>query len=139
MPSEDISNWHSAAETAGFATPGYRNSHWMEPEDTNQDIMLQPAIFSPDNDGRDDLLFVTIREKEADWAVNIVVYDSRGRMVRHLANNVLIGSEGVFTWDGMTSSRGKAPMGFYIFLIELTQPDGTVRKSKNTVVLGGKL
>ena len=30
-------------------------------------------------------------------------------------------------------------LGFYIFLIELTQPDGTVRKSKNTVVLGGKL
>jgi len=139
LPSYDISNWHSAAETAGFATPGYQNSHWVVPEETNQEIMIQPAIFSPDNDGRDDLLMVTIRENDPDYMVNIIVYDSRGRLVKQIVNNVLIGSEGVFTWDGMTESRSKAPIGFYILFIELTKPDGTVKKIKKSVVLGGKL
>jgi hypothetical protein len=138
LPSDDQNNWHSAAETAGFATPGYRNSHWMVPEETSREIMLQPAIFSPDNDGRDDLLVISVREQNPDCAVDIVVYDARGRLVRQVANHVLNGSEGVFTWDGMTVSRTKAPMGFYLLLIELTWPDGTVRKIKKTAVLGGK-
>ena len=96
-------------------------------------------MFSPDNDGHDDLLIVTIRENDPDCAVNIVVYDARGRQVRQLANNVLLGSEGVFTWDGMTASRSKAPMGFYIVLIEFIRPDGKVRKIKKTAIIGGKL
>jgi hypothetical protein len=139
LPSDDMTNWHSAAETAGFATPGYRNSHSMVPAETDREIMIQPEIFSPDNDGRDDLLIVTIRENDPDYMVSIFVYDSRGRLARQLANNVLTGSEGVFTWDGMTDSRNKAPMGFYVLLIELTRPDGTVKKIKKTVVLGGML
>ncbi|MCX6304300.1 MAG: lamin tail domain-containing protein [Bacteroidetes bacterium] len=139
MRSDDPGNWHSAAETAGFATPGYQNSHWVDPEGAGDEITIQPALFSPDNDGRDDLLIVTIREQEPDYAVNIVVYDARGRVVGQLANNVLIGSEGVFIWDGMTAARSKAPMGFYVLLVELTRPDGTVKKTKRAVVLAGKL
>ena len=139
LPSEDKSNWHSAAETVGFATPGYQNSHWVVPECEEGEIMIQPSIFSPDNDGHDDLLIVTIRKNEPDCAVNILVYDSRGRLIRQIANNVLIGNEGIFSWDGMTVSRNKAPMGFYILLIEITRPEGSVEKIKKTVVLGGKL
>ncbi len=139
LPSSDHNNWHSAAETAGFATPGYRNSHWIEPDDTDEEAKVCPQIFSPDNDGRDDLLMVSISRYAADCSVNIVVYDSRGRLIRQLANNVLIGSEGVFYWDGTTMARNKAPMGYYILLIELTRPDGTVKKIRKTAVLGGKL
>ncbi|MDP1621828.1 MAG: lamin tail domain-containing protein [Bacteroidales bacterium] len=139
LTTEVQSNWHSAAETAGFATPGYRNSTWIKKENDDQEVMIQPAIFSPDNDGRDDLLIITIREHEPDYAVNIVVYDPRGRFVRQLANNVVFGGEGIFIWDGMTAARSKAPIGFYILLIELTRPDGTVRKIKKTAILGGRL
>lgn len=139
MDSDDPGNWHSAAETAGFATPGCQNSHWKAWEETNLEIMLQPEIFSPDNDGYDDLLTISIRENEPDFAVNIVVYDSRGRFVRQIANNVLIGSEGLFIWDGMSASGGKVSLGFYVLLIELIRPDGTARKIKRTVIVGGKL
>ena len=139
LSSEDQSNWHSAAETAGFATPGYQNSHWVVPDDTDQGIVIQPAIFSPDNDGRDDLLIVTIRQNEPDFTVSIAVFDSRGQMVKQIANNVLTGNEGIFTWDGMTATRNKASLGIYVLLIELVQPEGTVRKVKRTVILGGRL
>ena len=74
-----------------------------------------------------------------DNVVNIGIYDCRGRLVKQLANNVYPGSEGVFIWDGITATRSKAPLGYYILLIELTRPDGIVRKIKKTVVLGGEL
>ena len=32
-PSIDKSNWHSASELAGFATPAYENSQFMDVED----------------------------------------------------------------------------------------------------------
>jgi hypothetical protein len=139
LPSDDLNNWHSAAETAWFATPGYQNSHWVVSDETSQEVVVQPDIFSPDNDGRDDLLIVTIRVNEPDFAVNMAVYDSRGRLTRQLANHVLIGSKGVFMWDGMTVLRTKAPMGIYVLLVELVHPVGTVRKIKRAVFVGGKL
>ncbi|MFZ4522391.1 MAG: lamin tail domain-containing protein [Bacteroidales bacterium] len=139
LPSGDQDNWHSAAETVGFATPGYQNSHRLNSGEGSAEIEIQPELFSPDNDGRDDLLFLTIRENEPDYAVNIVVYDDRGRLIRQLANNVLTGSEGIFIWDGMTETRSKAPVGFYIMLVELTKPDGTVKRTMLTAVLGGNL
>jgi hypothetical protein len=138
LPSATESNWHSAAETSGFGTPGYQNSHRVVVGESSMNISVQPEVFSPDNDGHDDLLSIVIREDDPDYAVSIVAYDTRGRLVREIANNVLTGSEGVFIWDGMTDGRSKAPIGFYVLLIELTRPDGTVRKSKKTVVLGGR-
>jgi hypothetical protein len=139
MPSDDNNNWHSAAETVGFATPAFQNSHRVMLEGTDQEITIEPDIFSPDNDGHDDLLNIIIRENDPDYAVSITVYDSRGRVVRQLVNNVLTGSEGFFVWDGMTANRSKASLGWYVLLIELTRPDGTVRRIKKTAVLGGKL
>jgi len=137
-PSLDQDNWHSAAETAGYATPGYVNSHDLSSEGMEAGITISPEIFSPDNDGRDDLLMIHVREQEADCGVTIVIYDSGGRRVRLLANNVFTGSEGVFIWDGMTDAGTRARIGFYVILVELVWPDGTVRRVKRTVVAGGK-
>ena len=139
MPSERRDNWHSAAETSGFATPTYVNSHVITQDDTGGEVVIKPAVFSPDNDGKDDLLTILIRESGPDNAVNIEIYDAQGRKVSQLANNVLLGSEGVFVWDGMTDEKRRAPVGFYIFLVEITRPDGSVRRVKKTAVLGGRL
>jgi len=139
MPSDDPGNWHSAAETAGFATPGQQNSHRIAMEGAEGEIRISPEIFSPDNDGRDDLLIISVGGNDPDLSVNITVFDATGRFIRQIANNVLAGSEGVFIWDGMTDSRRKASMGMYVLLIELTRPDGTVRKIKKIAILGGKL
>lgn len=138
MSSGDKNNWHSAAETAGFATPAFQNSHWIFPGATNQEISIEPEIFSPDNDGYNDLLTIVIRLKDQVCAVNMSVYDARGRDVRQLANNVLAGSEAFFVWDGMTSSGSKAPIGIYVIVIELIVPDGTVTRAKRTAILGGR-
>ncbi len=53
---DDPSNWHSAAETAGFGTPGYENSQYLEIWDDGNTFSIQPEVFSPDGDGQDDQL-----------------------------------------------------------------------------------
>ncbi|MEI7660746.1 MAG: lamin tail domain-containing protein [Bacteroidota bacterium] len=139
LPSGQRDNWHSAAETAGFATPGYLNSHFASAGDQDQEVTTWPEVFSPDNDGHDDLLMIGIHEKEPDCAVSIDIYDAQGRLVRHLVNHVLLGNEGVFIWDGITGGGTKAAIGFYILLVEISRPGGTVRRVKKTTVVGGRL
>ncbi|MCX6277387.1 MAG: lamin tail domain-containing protein [Bacteroidetes bacterium] len=139
LPSDDRNNWHSAAETVGFATPGYQNSHQLYPANDGLDISVTPEVFSPDNDGFDDLLSIAIREPNPGFSVNIYIYDSRGRAIKQVANQVYAGNEGFFCWDGTTGANRKAGIGIYVLLIEVTRQDGTVKKVKKTTVLGGKL
>lgn len=137
-PSDLSSNWHSAAETSGFATPGYTNSHAFVSPDNGAVLEIQPAIFSPDNDGYDDLLSIAVNGNVPDVAVSVTVYDIRGRLVRELVNNVLSETNSVFVWDGITSVGRKAPAGYYIIMAELVNPGGQVQRIKKTAVLGGR-
>src|SRR6185312_14475275 len=51
-------NFYSAAASAGYGTPGFKNSQYSLHEDVPGTIAVAPNIFSPDNDGNDD--FATI-------------------------------------------------------------------------------
>lgn len=132
-PSQEVSNWHSAASSAGYATPGERNSQWWaEPDGGSGEVTLEPLVFSPDNDGRDDLLHIVCRPVGSGFLATVVVFDSRGRKIRQVAGNELIAAEGVFTWDGYTDDRTLVTAGIYILYLELVKPDGTVKKYKRT-------
>lgn len=136
-PSVDVLNWHSSSETNGFATPGYLNSHRYYTEDPSVDIEIQPAVFSPDNDGFNDLLSLTLRNIKPDQPINITIFDKKGMRIRCLANNVLAGESAVFVWDGMSDDRQKAPTGIYIVLIEFTSESGVQKSIKKAVILSG--
>ncbi|MCK9204167.1 MAG: lamin tail domain-containing protein [Bacteroidales bacterium] len=137
-PSFDETNWHSAAETAGFATPGYLNSHGIGSNQSEGEFSVTPGLFSPDNDGRDDLVNIGFENINPDVALTLSVYDSHGRLIRLLANNILLSSQENFSWDGMTSNQDKAPMGPYIIFAEMTNPDGKIARKKTVVFLCGK-
>lgn len=138
-PSTDNTNWHSAAEDAGFATPGYKNSQYSEAQFIDDPITIQPEIFSPDMDGRDDVLNINYQFDVPGFIANITIFDSRGRMVRKLIQNVLLGTEGTFSWDGITDEGQKASMGIYIIFFEVFDTSGSLNKYKKTAVLGGRL
>lgn len=135
----DRSNWQSAAASAGFATPGTRNSQWWQPVGQGETrITLDPNVFSPDNDGKDDVLHIICRPEGNDFMATVVIYDSRGRRIRQVAGNERIASEGIFTWDGVTEERTKAPAGIYIVYAELMNMSGTVERFRETAVLAVK-
>jgi len=138
-PSNDKTNWHSAAAGVGYATPTYKNSQFGQFVSADDAISLYPDIFSPDNDGHNDVLNIAYKFEEPGYVANIMIYDARGRQIRYLVKNELLGTEGVFSWDGITDGNLKATIGIYIVYVEVFNTKGDVKKYKKTTVLGGKL
>ena len=136
--SSDRTNWHSAAEDVGFATPGYENSQFHGVEITDG-ITISPETFSPDNDGIDDVVNISYQFSEAGYVANIVIYDSKGRLIKNLLLNELLGAKGTFSWDGINENNEKAAIGIYIIYVEAFKLNGDTKKFKKTCVLGGQL
>jgi hypothetical protein len=138
-PAADSTNWHSAAQDAGFATPGIQNSQFSPLLTPDDPITLVPEIFSPDNDGSDDVLNIHYDFDSPGRNASITIYDARGRKVRQLVDHELLGTSGQFSWDGLTDEHQKAAIGIYIFYIEVFDLNGNVDYYKKTAVLATKL
>jgi len=136
--SGDPSNWHSAAESAGYATPAYLNSQWMNVSQTDDEISVEPPIFSPDNDGHDDVVSIQFRMENAGSQVSAVIYDYRGRLVRHLTSCSLTGQTGEILWDGINDDSGKAQPGIYIVYLEVVCSSGEVKKFREPIVVASQ-
>jgi hypothetical protein len=138
-PTNDKTNWHSAAETAGFGTPAYKNSQYSEGVASADPVSVSPEIFSPDNDGKDDVLNINYKFDVAGYIVNINVYDASGRLIRNLVKNELLGTSGNFSWDGITNDNEKARIGIYIIYFEVFDMNGNLKHYKKSAVLASKL
>ncbi len=132
---DDKTNWHSASELVGFATPAYENSQFMELEDIKDEVNIEPEVFSPDNDGFDDVANISFTFDEPGYVANIKIFDSKGRLIRYLANNQLLGIDGVITWDGLDDRNQKASVGIYVVFIEIFNLEGNVKQYKKSVVV----
>jgi len=138
-PSQDETNWHSAASTAGYGTPTYKNSQYKLVNSINADVQVTPKVFSPDNDGRDDIATIQYAVTEPDYVANITVYDAAGRPVRNLVRNGTLGLTGYWNWDGLDDKGKKLPVGTYIIFTEIFNLQGKKSTFKNAVVLARKL
>lgn len=132
--SNDATNWHSAAENVDFATPGYENSQYY-PSSGSGEISIDPEVFSPNNDGNADVVNINYSFAQPGFVGNLVIYDSKGRIIRHLARSELLSSEGTISWDGTNEGREKARVGIYVIYFEVFDLDGNVSKFKETCVL----
>jgi len=137
--SSDRGNWHSAAEQEGFGTPGYENSQVAVAGLGNSTMSVEPEVFSPDNDGFQDVSLISYKFDKPGYSGTFSVYDNKGRLVKRLANNELLGTEGTFTWDGVDDQSRKAAIGIYVIVAELFNPDGGTELLKEPCVLGHKL
>lgn len=137
--SNDRENWHSAASTAGYGTPGYKNSQYklMNPETAI--ITVSPKIFSPDNDGHDDIASIQYSVDSPGYISNIVIYNAGGTAVRYLVKNGLLGLSGYWNWDGLDDKRNKLPVGTYVIFAEIFNLAGKKEIFKKVVVIARKL
>lgn len=136
---QDPGNWHSAASTAGFGTPGYKNSQYKSIQDIHATIKVTPGIFSPDNDGHDDVATIQYKLSTPGYVGNIRLFDANGRMVRSLVSNGTTGLTGYWNWDGLNDKGQKLPAGIYIILTEFFNLEAKKKHFKNVVVLARKL
>jgi len=137
--SNDRNNWHSASEPAGFATPGYENSQFVGQVDIQSPFLIEPRMISPDNDGFQDVLTVQFKLSKPGSIANISILDENGRLMGKLANNKLLGTEGIIRWNGIFDDDTKASIGMYILYFELFDLNGKVEKYKEVITVAGKL
>jgi hypothetical protein len=134
-PSQSAGNWHSAATSAGYGTPGYKNSQYHINETIQGELKIAPEIVSPDNDGQDDFATINYNFPEPGYVANITIFDAAGRRVRYLQRNALCGTKGNFTWDGLGEKNQPLPVGIYIVFAEVFNLKGNIKQFKLPLVL----
>ena len=128
-------NWHSAAATVGFATPGYGNSQRLDHLILDGEVSVEIEIFSPDNDGYNDVLPIHYKFPQTGTVLSLNVYDSNGLPVKRLLSGQTIGNEGTLFWDGFNDDKLMSASGIYILLARSFDLDGNENVIKKTCFL----
>ncbi len=137
-PSQQESNWHSAATNVGYGTPTYKNSQYKMDAGVQGTISVSPEIISPDNDGLDDFASINYEFTEPGYVTNITIFDAVGRPVRYLQRNALSGLKGFYRWDGLGEKNQRLNSGIYVIYTEIFNLQGKTKKYKNVIVLARK-
>ncbi len=117
---QDKNNWHSASSEVRYGTPGYKNSQYRIPDTTPQEkaFWLESEVFTPDNDGNNDILILHYKMPEDGYMANITIYDAMGQAVTKLVSSYLLSAEGTISWDSRTDKGASANIGVYVIYIE---------------------
>jgi hypothetical protein len=137
QPTHQFQNWKSASSDAGYATPGFINSNARTDGFTSESILVEPEIFTP-SIGQQDFAQVKYFFEKGGYVANVKILDARGREIKRLANNELLGTEGFFRWDGDENNGGKARIGSYMVWFEIFDSGGTVKTFRKRVVVADK-
>lgn len=139
-PSNDKNNWHSASYNVNYGTPGYKNSMSTDLIEINNDneINIAPEVFSPDNDGFDDICNIYYNFDENAYTLNIKIFNSKGILVNNLLNNSLVNNEGYVSWNGTDDNDRLLDPGIYIVQAEIFDLNGFVKRIKKVTVLAIK-
>jgi hypothetical protein len=134
-PGIGIQNWRSASSSSGFATPGYVNSNARrESSVPDEAITVEPEIIQP-RQATNPFTQIKYQFDAGGFIANVKIFDPEGRLVRHLAENQLLGSQGFFRWDGDKDDGSPAGLGLYLVWFEIFNPEGQVKTFRKRVVV----
>lgn len=138
-PASVDSNWQSASGNEDYATPGRKNSQSLDVEFEAELIQIDPEIFDPEGSGG--AVFTSIRYQlsEPGWTGTFKIYSSAGQLVQTLAQNQILGTEGLLTWSGTDSTGKLVRSGYYVLVAELYEPNGGSKVFKKTIVVATRL
>ena len=122
---QDATNWTSAAGSAGFGTPGYKNS---QVRNSSSEIPLGIDVPRWSNEGGK--YIISYLTEETGYRCRAFVYNTAGQRVATITTNELLGTNGQLYWDGMQSGNRHLPTGIYIFYAELYHSNGKVMRFK---------
>lgn len=134
-PTNETSNWFSASSTSGYGTPGAANSQSTEWIVEESAFEFSSTLLSPDGDGYQDELEITYRLDDGNLAAQVKIYDAHGSTVCHLLNNALLGTHGIFTWDGHRKNGSPLPEGQYVIAITIYDAAGTQQTLRRVIAL----
>ena len=128
-PTQDATNWHSAAASAGYGTPGYRNSQQILPSGTLNGFE-RPSWSESE---RSYLLHYQLAD--AGYRCRIWIFDTMGRRIAEIANLSTLATEGTLRWDGLGHDGSRPKPGIYIFYAELFLPNGTTHTQREVFLM----
>ncbi len=135
LPTNNPDNWKSASSIVGYATPGYLNSQGFGLVPGTDELEVTPSVFSPDEDGDRDFAFINVNVAEPGFVANMWIFDSRGRIVKTVLQNELLGVKNSIRWDGLRDDNSKAPIGAYMVMAELYNLEGKKKVIKKPVAI----
>jgi hypothetical protein len=138
-PTQNSSNWHSASTISGGGTPTFKNSQIRPTNPADDFFSIAEKTFSPDEDGFRDFLLIDYSFETLGYIATVKIYDAKGRLVKTLFENELLGQEGSLKWNGITDEGRKARIGIYIILAEIFSPTKEAMQFKSTCVVAGQL
>lgn len=118
QPSQVAGNWRSASEVCNWGSPGAPNSVMPEQPGEIAGLTLSSGRISPDGDGFEDLLLISLFPGGEENIISVTVFNDRGYPVRRLAERVAAGPGTSLTWDGLSDLGGRLPAGLYIIMAE---------------------
>ena len=143
-PSMDKENWTSASEQFGFATPGFVNScsSDAEPDDggdnrdlPDQAVTIENQLMRPgDSDKKFTMTFNFNRP--TDPMLSVTVYDSDGRRMRCIADEVMAYPGFSVAWDGRDNHGSYCKSGIYVVVIKAVDDSGWSFEKKEVCVIG---
>ena len=128
-PTQDATNWHSAAASAGYGTPGYRNSQQLLPSST------QNGFERPYWSDSERSYLLRYQLADAGYRCRIWVFDTMGRRIAEIANLSTLATEGTLRWDGLGYDGSRPKPGIYIFYAELFLPNGTTHTQREVFLI----
>ncbi len=131
-------NWHSAAATAGFATPGYENSQRETLFSGGNEVQVGKEIISPDDDGYDDVLTIHYSFKQSGTVLSLNVYNYEGRLVATVLNSETVSMDGDIFWNGYDNNNAVADEGVYVLLGESFDLKGNQKIFRKAIVVAKK-
>lgn len=131
----DPNNWHSASASAGFATPGAQNSMYSLVKTNTSTLSALPESFSPDGDGFDDILNLSINLSEPGYYGSISIFDANGYPIKKVVPQQTFGQQAKFAWDGTNKDGNMAPVGLYVAFLEAFKPGAETIHKKATFAL----
>lgn len=134
--SDNLSLWHSALSSVGYATPGVVNSVCNNPiSSVENSISFSSENLSPNGDGKDDMLKIAITNSSIDNMVSISVYSEIGRKIKTIVENATVGYNSTFYWDCTNNNGARVRNGAYIVFIDSFSGNGNMQQIKKVCIV----
>ena len=134
LDANNSANWSSSTDKSG-GTPCQNNSIYTVSKNRDAKLSVSPNPFSPDNDGFEDFTIIKYRLNNLTAQIRIRIFNSRGYLVRTLANCAPSGSEGAVVFDGRDDNNNPLRIGIYIILLDAFNENSGILESMKTVVV----
>ncbi len=127
--------WTSAAASVNYGTPGVQNSHSRLPSEPVKTLELYPEVFSPDNDGFEDMLEIRLQDPGENSLIDIYITDLNGIRIREIVFRGITGGGDIYSWDGLDDNGHIVLPGIYVVHLGIAGEQGMRFRRKACAVI----